>query len=73
MSLERSFQLLSNYCVIFSKQNHILPLSHYALLFIDDLFLQYLPRVGTHLELISFLLKCKLDSVHFQTKRATQK
>lgn len=29
--------------------------------FIDDLFLQYLACVGSHLGLISFLLKCKLD------------
>lgn len=36
-------------------------------LFIDDLFLQYLACVGSHLGLISFLLKCKLDSLPSQT------
>lgn len=71
MSLERSFKLFTNYWVIFSTQNYTLQQSRSVLLFINDLFLQYLSRIGTHLELISFLLKCKLDSVHFQTQKWT--
>lgn len=65
-------QKCNSACFVRKFQNICYNKKHFVSLFIANLFLQYIACVGSHPGLISFLWKCKLDSLPSQTQ-STQK